>query len=774
LPLGPPVVCLTTGATMADDTKQKDEIGTTPDTARAFAAKANDLEALRAAVVDAASVGAALWFSYIFVLLYLFIAAGSVTHRDLLFENPVKLPFLNVDLPLTGFFWLGPALFLAVHAYVLLHLVLLADKVGAFHAELQVQIHDDDAKVRLRRQLPSNIFVQFLAGPEQLRTGVIGFMLRLIAQLSLIVGPLALLVFFQFQFLPYHDEAIAWWQRFAVIADLALLWVLWPSVARGKTTSRLGWRDLRRGKLAASAVASFTLFLMIFTVATFPGEWLDENLPSVRIIPTQWPPWKSQVAQPALLAGMLLENPKMTRYALVEQIGIAKVLRMRAGWTSVHELLFAGGVDVVAGKRKSLWSNTLELPNIDVIDHAKFDTEAKIAALPQTLSLRGRRLEGAGLVLAGLRKVDFTAAHLRGAFLLGADLREAKFGCDITGPQSRCTDLREAWLNWTQMEGVSLDRTQLQGASLREARLQGASLRRAQLQGAVLDSVQLQGASLDGADLRGAWLDNAWLQGASFEGARLVGASFNFAQLQGAVLDRAQLQGVSAIQTQLHGASLNNAQLQGAYFVEAQIQGAMLFGARLDGAFLFRIFGWRADVRNAEGEGAFVFEPETRPKYHMLGCAFDQWGPCDWSSSSFAALKRLIEQQVPEGVRRDKALNQIAILNPATVLDEREQEKAWADHVRSSPSLDRYENGLAVRLREIGCDANGAPSVLLGLLTRNPRFPEGSPQSTALATSFLDEAHCPPARALSRLDRVMLEELRDRSPPAPAPATPKE
>ena len=36
-------------------------------------------------------------------------AVGSVTHRDLLFESPVKLPFLNVDLPLVGFFVLGPS-----------------------------------------------------------------------------------------------------------------------------------------------------------------------------------------------------------------------------------------------------------------------------------------------------------------------------------------------------------------------------------------------------------------------------------------------------------------------------------------------------------------------------------------------------------------------------------------------------------------------------------------------------------------------------------------
>jgi hypothetical protein len=52
-----------------------------PVTAVALAAKAQDLGALRDAVVDAASVAAGLWFSYIFVLLYLLVAVGSVTHR---------------------------------------------------------------------------------------------------------------------------------------------------------------------------------------------------------------------------------------------------------------------------------------------------------------------------------------------------------------------------------------------------------------------------------------------------------------------------------------------------------------------------------------------------------------------------------------------------------------------------------------------------------------------------------------------------------------------
>src|SRR5215469_6548362 len=133
-----------------------------------FAARAKDLGALRDAVIDAASVGAGLWISYLFALFYFAIAAGAVTHRDLLLENPVKLPFLNVELPLKAFFIVGPLVFLILHAYVLLHFVLLTGKIGNFDRELRAQISGPGftpessfgvARARLRRQLPSNIFV---------------------------------------------------------------------------------------------------------------------------------------------------------------------------------------------------------------------------------------------------------------------------------------------------------------------------------------------------------------------------------------------------------------------------------------------------------------------------------------------------------------------------------------------------------------------------------------------------------------------------------------
>src|SRR4029077_396058 len=80
---------------------------------------AHYLNTLRAAVVDAATDTGPLWLSYLFALLYLLIAAGGITHRDLFLESPVKLPFLSVDLPLIGFAWLGPVLFIVVHVYLL-------------------------------------------------------------------------------------------------------------------------------------------------------------------------------------------------------------------------------------------------------------------------------------------------------------------------------------------------------------------------------------------------------------------------------------------------------------------------------------------------------------------------------------------------------------------------------------------------------------------------------------------------------------------------------
>jgi len=668
-----------------------------------FSAKANDLQALCDSVVDAASVGVGLWFSYLFVLFYFLVAVGGVTHRDLLLENPVKLPFLNVDLPLTGFFFLGPLLFIVVHAYVLLHFVVLAGKVGSFDAALRTQVVDEETRSRLRGQLPSNIFVQFLAGPREIRTGIMGFMLKLVAWISLVFGPLALLVFFQFQFLPYHSELITWWQRFAVVADLALLWLFWPSVVRGER-ARITWHDFQRPKVAAATLATLGPIILVFGVATFPGERLDAIPLSVRIVPTKWIVWDKNVSE------------------------VVKSLR----WTSLHQLLVAGQVDLVARKPTSVWFNRLVLPGLDLSDGAKPDTEAKLVS---THHLRGRRLEGAVLIGAHLAKTDFTGAHLEGAQLIYADLREADFGCvEFDLDNTKCTQLRGASFLGAQLQGANFAYAQLQGANFVSAQLQGASLNKAQLQGTVFYLAKLQGANLNDAELQGAWLENANLQGASLKGTNLQGASLESADFQGAMLDDAQLQGASLKDANLKGPSLDN------------------------------IFIWRADVENVKSRGARSDRAEPRPKF--LGTCPEHL--CDWSATSFDSLKQRIEQDTPApGNARSDALQRIKTLNPSISMPKQEETaKSWADVlVQSTPSITVYEQSLAKDLRQVGCAADGTPYVIRRLIARlsspDSPFGQGSTQRSWLATQFLDERHCLSARGLSEEDRAKLREMKD-------------
>src|SRR5262249_1834504 len=100
-----------------------------------------DVSSLERAVNDASSRASVLWLSFVTFALYLGIAAGSVTHRMLFLETPVKLPVLNVELALVSFFVVAPVLFLIFHFYLFVQLRILAQKIDAY----------DDS---LRRELP--------------------------------------------------------------------------------------------------------------------------------------------------------------------------------------------------------------------------------------------------------------------------------------------------------------------------------------------------------------------------------------------------------------------------------------------------------------------------------------------------------------------------------------------------------------------------------------------------------------------------------------------
>ena len=426
---------------------------------------------LRKAIDEAASVAGTLWLSYIFVLFYLLLAIAGVTHADQFLENNVKLPFLQIDLPMLGFFWIGPVIVLLVHAYVLHHLTLLASKARAFNALPETETDPECALLGV------NLFAQMLAGPNDGRDRPAWWVEQVIAWVTLVLAPVLTLLYFELQFLPSHNESTTWWARLCLLGDLALLWWFWP---RASCRSQPAWRDaeLKPWGLGLMAVLSAATAYAAILVATFPGEWIADALPNV---------------------------PFRERLVSGSRDGDTRVIR-------------------------PIWPNRLFVAGIDVVDHVKYDTPAKLALATTTKSMRNRHLEGAIILEAQLDRADFTGAHLQGASLVRVHARGAWFdGADLAGAQLDDAQLQGASFFAARMPGATLDGTQLQGG-----RLAGANLRAAWLHEARLD-----GASLAGADLRRATLDKAWLLGANLNEARLHGASLVETKLEGASLDRA-------------------------------------------------------------------------------------------------------------------------------------------------------------------------------------------------------------------------------------------
>ncbi len=397
--------------------------------------------------------------------------------------------------------------------HVLLHFVMLSGKIAAFDGQLKAQIDDLKIRTALRRQLPGNIFVQFLAGPRDLREGIVGALLWLIALITLVFGPFALLALFELQFLPYHQASITWLQRVVLVTDVILAWRFWPDIVRrdviaidrdGAAVSRVA--RLQRHLLPwAVPLAGGAAVLLVFLIATFPGEWLERTI-------------------------------------------------ARLGQVPLRGILVDGEIDPAKGVPESWFSNRLVLPRVEAIEYLKQDTDGKIVSVRRTVSLRLRDLRRAVLSGAQLRKVDLTAADLSGATLEDADLREALLSCALPFEDRR--DGSQRPIKCTQLQGAFLDGASLQGANLESASLQGAVLGHASLQGASLDGALLWGAMLPGATLQGASLKGARLQGANLQGVLLQGASLDEASLDGASLDGASLQGTSLSAASLRGASL--------------------------------------------------------------------------------------------------------------------------------------------------------------------------------------------------------------------------
>jgi uncharacterized protein YjbI with pentapeptide repeats len=722
-----------------------------------IAAKADDLEAIKKAVDDAASVGGGLWLSYLFVMFYLAIAAGAVTHADLFLETPVKLPFLGVELPLLVFFFLAPILFIVVHAYTLVHLVMLTEKAKRFHHALYDSRRNVDASAResLQWQLPSNIFIQFLVGPPGVRGGLFGVALRAIAWITLVIAPVLLLLTMQVQFLPFHSPFITWTQRIALLVDLLLLGWLWRKVLSGRELGgpfRASWAWPVLGAALGLAVLVFS-----WAVATFPGEPQEE----------------------------LVAN--CSRCAILG---------------SLRDRIFQSPVDPTNRRRRLPFSNTLVLTGFNVLEGLGIDDPEKAKWRDYIFRARGRDLKGARFDFANLPRVDFTGANLQGASLDSAQLDRISLdagqlqGASLENAQLKAASLKFAQLGHARLKGAQLhgaslasanlqdadiEDAQLQEASLDNAQLQNAYVNRAQLQGASLNGAHLQGAKLSAADLRGASLSKAELQGALLDGAHLQGASLENAALQAASLSNAQLQGASLANARLQAASLQNAGLQATSLFATQLQGAKLSGATLKATDLSEAFLWRSDGGPQAAAIRFddtldAWGPFYRVEYTTDPTA-DRPPVQRWGDEAYRDLVKIIEL-LPQGAR-DLARHRIGALDctiSVWYISSCDARSASIPTPSSPPSIaawwkvlvgarvdgKTFARALSQELKALACTVEGGAVYVV----RGPGFADRLAKAGSEAYSLIDDLankdgkNCPVAAALTDVDRANLLSIK--------------
>lgn len=72
------------------------------------------------------------WLAFLLLLTYVVVTLASVSHKDLLLNSPVRLPIINADIPLVGFFQYAPAMLLLVYLSLLVQHVILARKYRRF------------------------------------------------------------------------------------------------------------------------------------------------------------------------------------------------------------------------------------------------------------------------------------------------------------------------------------------------------------------------------------------------------------------------------------------------------------------------------------------------------------------------------------------------------------------------------------------------------------------------------------------------------------------
>jgi uncharacterized protein YjbI with pentapeptide repeats len=518
---------------------------------------AANTERLLDAANSASQHVAALHIAFLALCAYVLVIVFSTTDRDLLLGKGVKLPVIDVEVPIAGFYTVAPYLVVLVHFNLLLQLQLLSRKLYAFDDAAPA----DRAIGGPRDRLHIFPYTYYLVGHA---TAAVNRLISIMVTITVLLLPVVTLLALQFRFLAFQSVYVTWAQRLAAWLDVLVVFILWPVII-SRTDS---WTAYFR-----SAIAK----LQRHWVATLPGlvliaTWITACLTTdVKVFLVS----VALAALTTIFFGVIHVARSFFHFESDDQQGLRALILTAAIGLPLPLALVARGEALERLFETRLYPGApvwLRNPLIPAEDLRRLVVPEAIilARAPKPELIADLRSDDPAQAAAAARALE--PANLKGRSLRDAYLARAV----LTGADLRGAQLQGAWLDGAQLYGADLVRADLEYARLRNARLP-----KARLTGAHMPSADLGGADLTAADLGAADLREVNLSGANLADARLQGADLRYARLDRAVLNRANLLGAD-----LRGATLAIADAREALIQFADVRKADLAQFKARGAKL--------------------------------------------------------------------------------------------------------------------------------------------------------------------------------------------
>ncbi len=748
-----------------------------------------DVVALEKSLNNSATRVSVVWLSFVAFSAYLAAAASNVSHRQLFIEEPIKLPTINIELPLAGSAILLPLLLTIYHVYVLVQVVLLARTADTYNAAVAKTVPNATDSAQIRQRLSNTLFAQLFAGAPRERTGVLGTLLRAMTWISLAIAPVLVLVLFQIKFLPYHDAVVVWSQRALIAFDITAILVLWSLALRPGENFRVGillrdpWGIAGLG-IGAVVIAFSTLVL------SYPGEsgraWMA-YLPAMAAPAEGDDEDEDEIKDDDPVPETTAVHPTCVTPKLVEALlphNFDRLILPREVLIDTDKLAKGQAAAKPRQLKPSDEDRTRNFQWRDFGCSNLNETDLRFVDLSNaTLTgaqLTDARMDGVRMTNGKLQQASLLRAELRGADLSGADLTRANLsGANLPGSSLRGGTLHEAVLHKTNLHAANLHRADLKRAVLEHTMLENADLRKASFQNAFIREANLDRVRAMKADFRrakiiltklgGAGLRVAKLQGASFDGTHLQGADLGFAELQaarlgsadlrGANLDRANLQGASLARTDARGAMFSDADAQGAQMTWADLRGADLDNtqlqavdlsqSKLQGSGIVAAYLWRAKVQHCDG--ARVESPRIDKR--GFDAIDDVNRFIDTTIAHLPPGKDSEDRDLQAGLRKHLQ----DLLLPATHWTEKSA-AIWQDCEKKTLTGAALADIMTRTLVEIACEPGERQHFVIEGLYRQQRPPSTVIEEGALARALLNKKPCP---GMEKISDKLRQEIKD-------------